>query len=47
MAEFKMEIIAHWSDEVYTVISESGAAMEITGSDSDVENEEIEDVNEN
>jgi len=47
MAEFKMEIIAHWSDEVYTIISESGAAMEITGSDSDVENEEIEDVNEN
>jgi len=47
MAEFNVELMAHWSDGVYTVLSEMGAAMEINDADSDVENEVIEDVNEN
>ena len=47
MAEFQVELMSHWSDDVYTVLSESNSAMEINESDSGDENEIIEDVNEN
>jgi hypothetical protein len=51
MAEFKMELISHWSDGIFTVLSDRGSAMETSGTDvtsgSDAENEIIEDINEN
>ena len=47
MAEFHMELISHWSDEVYTLLSDAGSEMEINDAESDIENEVIEDVNEN
>ena len=47
MAEFQVELMSHWSDDVFTVLSESNSAMEINEPDSEDENEIIEDVNEN
>ena len=47
MAEFQVELMSYWSDNVFTVLSESNSAMEVNEPDSEDENEIIEDVNEN
>jgi len=45
MAEFNVELMSHWSDEAFTVLSESGTAMD--AADDDFGDEVIEDANEN
>ena len=45
MAEFNVELMSHWSDEAFTVLSESGTAMD--AADEDFGDEVIEDANEN
>lgn len=47
MAEFQIELMSHWSNDVFTVLSESNSAMEINEPDSEDDNDVIEDVNEN
>lgn len=46
MAEFQIELMSHWSNDVFTVLSESNSAMEINEPDSE-DDDVIEDVNEN